>query len=225
MSCPTVTSIQKTECIGNSLPTINSNFNALKDGVCDNNDQILAAQTLLETIRRSFVGIVSYFPTATAPEGWLILNGQEVSRTTYSDLWTFAQNSGNLVTSDTLWSLNRRYGSFSSGITSGMFRLPDLRGHFLRGSGATDGASSGVLGQQQTQDWKTWTWQSDYTPNSYQGIGYTHAPVTIPKDGNLSSPPLFGGKWELAANALRARWDTTSEVRPVNVALLPCIKY
>lgn len=36
MSCPDVTPIKSTECIGNSLATINSNFVALKDAACDN---------------------------------------------------------------------------------------------------------------------------------------------------------------------------------------------
>ena len=35
MACPTVTSIPNTECIGNSLVTINSNFNVLRDAICD----------------------------------------------------------------------------------------------------------------------------------------------------------------------------------------------
>lgn len=35
MPCPDITTINKTECIGNSLVTINANFNALKEAVCD----------------------------------------------------------------------------------------------------------------------------------------------------------------------------------------------
>jgi hypothetical protein len=40
MSCPTITEIKRTECIGNSLFTINDNFTALRDGTCDNDIQI-----------------------------------------------------------------------------------------------------------------------------------------------------------------------------------------
>jgi len=35
MPCPTITTIQKTECIGNSLPTINNNFQTLRDAICE----------------------------------------------------------------------------------------------------------------------------------------------------------------------------------------------
>ena len=38
MSCPTITTIEATQCIGNSLDIINENFLNLKDGACDNND-------------------------------------------------------------------------------------------------------------------------------------------------------------------------------------------
>lgn len=47
MSCPSVVTIQPTECIGNSLNTINNNYQALRVGVCDNQDQINALRTLL----------------------------------------------------------------------------------------------------------------------------------------------------------------------------------
>lgn len=35
MACPTITTIPNSECIGNSLVTINSNFNILRDAICD----------------------------------------------------------------------------------------------------------------------------------------------------------------------------------------------
>ena len=35
MACPEITTIPKTECIGNSLITINSNFDTLKNAICD----------------------------------------------------------------------------------------------------------------------------------------------------------------------------------------------
>jgi prophage DNA circulation protein len=50
MSCPTVTTIQKTECIGNSLVTINSNFATLKDAACDNQSQINGLNDVLNSL-------------------------------------------------------------------------------------------------------------------------------------------------------------------------------
>lgn len=57
MSCPTVTIIDRTQYIGNSLQTINNNFSNLKDGICDNNTEIISLQqdiqnldTVIETL-------------------------------------------------------------------------------------------------------------------------------------------------------------------------------
>jgi hypothetical protein len=50
MSCPTVVTIQPTECIGNSLNTINANYQSLRTGVCDNQEQINTLRTLLNDL-------------------------------------------------------------------------------------------------------------------------------------------------------------------------------
>jgi len=64
MSCPTVTSIKNTECIGNSLATINDNFTALKDAACDNystittlNANILSLNTRITSLSSQVPGI------------------------------------------------------------------------------------------------------------------------------------------------------------------------
>lgn len=113
-----VQTIERTECIGNSLTKINSNFKNIDVACCELSNEI-------GTIQSSFVGSVSYFPSATAPTGWLQLTGQLVSRNTYSDLWSFANGSGNIVT-DSQWASLSAYGSFSSGDLSTTFRLPNL---------------------------------------------------------------------------------------------------
>jgi hypothetical protein len=58
MSCPTITTIQPTECIGNSLNTINNNYQSLKTGVCDNQDQINTLRTLLYNLSASLPDIL-----------------------------------------------------------------------------------------------------------------------------------------------------------------------
>lgn len=41
MSCPTIQNIQSSECIGNSLVKINSNFTSLSAGICDTNSTVI----------------------------------------------------------------------------------------------------------------------------------------------------------------------------------------
>lgn len=64
MSCPSVTTINRTECIGNSLDTINSNFTNLKIAACDNyntitslNANILALNTRITSLSSQVPGI------------------------------------------------------------------------------------------------------------------------------------------------------------------------
>lgn len=60
-------------------------------------------------------GALIYWGADAAPSGWLLGQGQEVSRTTYADLYT-------------------AYGTkFGSGDGSTTFNLPDCRGIFIRG--------------------------------------------------------------------------------------------
>lgn len=61
------------------------------------------------------VGTIVAFAGSTAPSGWLLCDGTQVSRSTYATLYSVVANA---------------YGS-GDGTTS--FHLPDLRGRFLRG--------------------------------------------------------------------------------------------
>ena len=63
-------------------------------------------------------GVIVPFGGTTAPSGYLACQGQIVSRSTYADLFAAI---------GTTWNL--------AGESSSEFRLPDLRGAFLRGTG------------------------------------------------------------------------------------------
>lgn len=95
-------------------------------------------------------GMIAQFATATAPTGWLKLNGQLVSRTTYATLFAFASAAG--LVSEATWSAGS-YGCFSVGDGATTFRVPDLRGMHIRGldesRGIDTGRSLGVFQDHQ----------------------------------------------------------------------------
>lgn len=66
-------------------------------------------------------GVILPYGGATAPAGWLLCNGAQISRTTYAKLFA---------------AIGTAHGS---GNGSSTFHLPDLRGRFLRG---TDGGAA-----------------------------------------------------------------------------------
>lgn len=88
-------------------------------------------QTTIRDLRAvSDIGRIEIFAQdAVTKAGYLKLNGALVSRTTYADLWTFAQTT--TPVSEATWAANTQ-GRFSVGDGSTTFRLPDLRGVFIR---------------------------------------------------------------------------------------------
>jgi len=87
MSCPTVTTILPTECIGNSLNTINSNYQSLRTGVCDNQDQINALRTLLYQLSSNMTNTTLDVPYARLVER----SGEDTS---ISNLRTITNSNG-----------------------------------------------------------------------------------------------------------------------------------
>lgn len=88
-------------------------------------------------------GVGDIYPVTrtTLRDNELKANGALLSRASYPELWAHAQSSGLLVTEANWWSNNQ--GSFSSGDGSTTFRIPDLRGEFLRGWDDGRGVDSG----------------------------------------------------------------------------------
>ena len=67
-------------------------------------------------------GALVTFPTNNEPRGWLASNGQTVSRSTYQDLWQFANSSGYLASSEA----TKTNVEFGPGNGSTTFSLPNI---------------------------------------------------------------------------------------------------
>lgn len=152
-----------------------------------NSAQVLAA---LKVIFGDGPGAVSFFARATAPTGYLKANGAAVSRTAYAQLFA---SIGTL---------------FGAGDGASTFKLPDLRGEFLRGFDDGRGVDSGrVFGSVQADEFKS---------HKHGGIG--------------GSGHTIGGGFLVSWLGLNNGGQTTeatggTETRPRNVALLACIKF
>jgi microcystin-dependent protein len=78
-------------------------------------------QALAATGDATPTGTIVAFAGSTAPTGWLLCDGSQVSRTTYTALYAVTAN------------------AYGSGDGSTSFHLPDLRGRFLRGVDSSAG--------------------------------------------------------------------------------------
>lgn len=92
--------------------------------------------TLLARAQQRPTGTVEIALRSAPQAGTLFLQGQTLSRTTYGDLWDWANSVGAVVT-----------GGFGVGDGSTTFTLPDLRGRVIVGVG-TLGADTYALGAQ-----------------------------------------------------------------------------
>ena len=194
--------IPSTDYIGNSLSTINGNFDTLYQDILFLQKQIANVQTIP-------VGTVAFFAMKTAPTGWLICDGS--LPTNMESLYPALYNL-----------LGTTYNK-----TKGT--LPDLRGQFIRGWNSAntglDANRPGGFGSTQTDAFKSHTHTDSGHAHSYTfgGYGSGYAVTGTPGLGvmvnNLSPGGTGLGKAKLSNTG------DPIETRPTNIALLGCIKW
>lgn len=151
------------------------------------------------------IGDLVLLGTFSARAGTVKMNGASLSKTQYAALWNWAVASGLSLATGSWVAGTFRFGDNADGT----FRLPDLRGEFLRGADDGRGVNSGRV---------TGSWED----HMYQ----THI-------HNVSVPNGAGLGWGDGGSAGNVSRDTSapttgnfgSETRPRNVALLYAIKF
>ncbi|AOJ36568.1 phage tail protein [Burkholderia sp. AU33423] len=96
----------------------------------DRSKALATTEWVLAALSTATVGQIVFEPRTLPRAGFLKANGVLVNRADYPALWAYAQASGTLV-SDDEWR-NERWGCFSTGDGTTTFRLPELRGEFIR---------------------------------------------------------------------------------------------
>lgn len=140
------------------------------------------------------ISSVEFFATSTAPAGYLKCNGAIVSRSTYNLL--FAR-------------IGTTFNTGSENSTD--FRLPDLRGQFLRGW--TDGSaidSGRVFGSNQLDEFKS----------HRHAIGNSRRNTGGGSGGDENHPLSYDADQVHLTN-----YEGGTETRPRNTALLACIRF
>lgn len=172
----------------------------------------------------------------------LVCNGSLVARADYPRLWAFAQTLGSSLLTDVAWNGSPdNIGFFSSGNGSTTFRIPDLRGVFVRSLDLGSGRDNGRI-TEQPGGYEQEAFKQHLHPNgslkffTTQGSGGGQYGI-VKKNPEISvtywdlsapnfPPPDFGGfivthydnENSNTANAGGA------ETRPKNIGLIPLIK-
>ena len=149
------------------------------------------------------VGAVQAFAMSTAPVGWIKVNGDAISRTTYAALFAAIGT------------------AFGAGDGSTTFNLPDLRGEFVRGwddGRGVDAARAFASGQLDAFQGH---WHSTYMTGNITATG-DQAVEDGPRvaTSNSANTSVLGA----ISDNVNGTPRTASETRPRNVALLYCIK-
>lgn len=134
----------------------------------DNDPSILAnwVQIKAAAANGNFAGMVKMHGGATAPTGWLLCDGSEVSRVTYVDLFT---------------AIGETFG-VGDGVDT--FNLPDFRGIFPRGAGTTNR----LLGKDAAGNFYSET-LGEYKQDKVQGHVHTSSTFVYTSTGGPYSVP------------------------------------
>ncbi|WP_066738196.1 phage tail protein [Cupriavidus sp. D384] len=117
----------------------------------DDTQRLATTAFVQSAVRDASIGQVVLEPRTSARAGFLKANGSLLNRDDYPQLWAFARASGALVT-EAEWQAGA-IGCFSGGDDESTFRVPELRGEFLRcwddGRGADEARVIGTYQDSQ----------------------------------------------------------------------------
>jgi microcystin-dependent protein len=112
------------------LATFDTPVTAPTPTASDRSTRLATTEWVLTAISSASIGQIVFEARKTARAGFLKPNGALLKRNDYPNLWSYAQASGALV-SEAEWKKDR-WGCFSTGDGKTTFRLPELRGEFIR---------------------------------------------------------------------------------------------
>lgn len=92
-------------------------------------------------------GVILPYGGTSAPAGWIECNGQALSETDYPELFAALGSSYNTQ-------LNPATGANWAAPSAGQFRVPDMRGMFMRGEGTPSGLDAVTVGSHQVDKTK-----------------------------------------------------------------------
>jgi microcystin-dependent protein len=162
-------------------------------------------------------GQIATYGSTTCPAGWLAAQGQAVAISTYSSLFSALGTNWNV-----------------GGEGAGNFRIPDLRGMFVRGTGTNaTGSSTGAVGPA-VGGYVADTYLNHNHTATQAAHNHTYTFTTVSGTsggfaavGSAYTSPTVGGTTASATPAITVATSTTggTETKPKNYGVLYCIKF
>lgn len=165
--------------------------------------RVVTPAGLDEYFRDRMAGTVFWYAGTSAPAGALACDGSAISRTTYSRLFTAIGEAHGEGDNSTTFNIPDIRGRFVRGQDAGAGRDPDAAG---RSAAATGGNSGDAVGSVQDDEFESHTHGINTQLNTPTGGGS----VKVTGAGASTTTSAAGG---------------STETRPKNIYLLPCIIY
>lgn len=151
-------------------------------------------------------GMIAFFHATTPPDGWLPCNGQNVSRTTYANLFAV---------------IGTTYGSGDGSTT---FKLPNLHHRFLEGT-TTASEVGDYVEAGLPNITGSFTVYTAYAPKENKNAA--SGAFRLGDGGGQGESYVLAGtrpKWDLSAARSSSLYGRSSSVQPPSLRILPCIK-
>ena len=189
------------------------------------------------------VGTILDYTANNAPDGYIIANGAELSRTTFNRLYNWAFVNNLIVDQSQIPST--AHGFYGSGNGSTTFTIPDLRGVFKRSAdlssnrgGATRGAyqADGLPALAHTHKFSGTTSSNGAHTHDYTGVDTSYTPrgddrtgcysrtTTLTTSSSGAHTHTFSGT-TTANSGVDGIYGKSTSVQPKSVAVIPILKY
>ena len=165
-------------------------------------------------------GTILDYTGSVAPDGYIVANGAELSRKTFSKLWEWANANSLVKNQSSIPTTAHAYYGTGNGSTT--FTIPDLRGVFKRNADLASSRGGSSLG----------VYQQDGAPNivgTFSGhennaSGAFTVSGAEEWHGNRNNN---GNKRKITFNANKSNstYGRASEIRPKSVTITPILKY
>lgn len=154
------------------------------------------------------LGTILAFGGTTAPAGWMLCQGQALSRTTYAKLFAIIGT------------------AFGAGDGSTTFNIPDLRGEFLRGAGTNGHSGQGNGGSVGTHQDSTAIQNQIAEQNTHRlVIGFGSGNINMIKNSEGSTKEgLTGNAYMTNNQEITSIYTPFVGVRPTNTSVNYIIK-
>ena len=175
-------------------------------------------------------GTILDYTGLNAPDGYLIANGAEISRTTFSQLYQWAVANGLIIPQENI--PTTAHGYFGSGDGSTTFTIPDLRGVFKRSADlASNRGGSDARIYQDSGAPNITGFTDPWTAYSNASIGIRNCSGAFYSSGYwtiISRKETAGGceaGLNFSASRCSAVYGRSADVRPRSVSTIPILKY